>query len=47
MKKFFMKYSSVIAALALVITAVTANSTCIWLTYQEELPDAAKQLRRF
>lgn len=36
-----------IAALAMVMTALTVNSTCIYLTHQEELPKNAKKLRRF
>jgi len=29
MKKFILKYSEIIAALALVVTTLTANSTCV------------------
>lgn len=47
MKKFLMKYSGMFAALALVFTTVTVNSTCTWVTYQEELPETAKKLRKF
>ena len=47
MKNMFLKYASVMAALALVITTVSANTTCILTVYQEELPDSAKKLRRF
>lgn len=47
MKKFLMKYSGMLAAVALVFTTLTANSTCTWVTYQEELPEIAKKLRKF
>ena len=47
MKKFLMKYSGMLAALALVFTTLTANSACTWVTYQEALPENAKKLRRF
>ena len=41
MKKIILKYGGMLAALA------TVNSTCTWMTYQEELPDTAKKLRKF
>lgn len=47
MKKFLMKYSGMLAAIAMVFTTLTANSTCTWMTYQEELPETAKKLRKF
>lgn len=47
MKKLLMKYSGILAAMALVFTTLTANSTCTWVTYQEKLPKAAKKLRKF
>ena len=51
MKKFITKYSmklgSCVAALAVIMTAFTANSACVWFTHQEELPKDAKKLRRF
>lgn len=47
MKKTLSKYAGVIAALALVITTMTANSNCVWVMHQDELPEAAKKLRRF
>lgn len=45
-KNFFLKYAGVMAAMALVITTMTANSTCICLMHQDELPEAAKKLRK-
>lgn len=47
MKKFMQKYGGMIAAFALVITTVTANSACIWITHQEPLPQGAERLRKF
>ena len=47
MKKFFEKYGSIVAALALVVTTLTANSTCVCYMYQDELPENARKLRRF
>ena len=47
MKKIILKYGGMLAALAMVFTTLTVNSTCTWMTYQEELPDTAKKLRKF
>lgn len=47
MKTFFVKYSGMLAALALVFTTVTVNSTCTCLIYQDELPQNAYKLRKF
>lgn len=47
MKRFMQKYGGMLAALALVVTTVTANSTCTWITHQEPLPETAKKLRKF
>ena len=45
-KKLLEKYSGVLAAFALVVTTLVANSTCIYLMHQDEMPDAAKKLRK-
>lgn len=47
MKKFLIKHSNLLAALALVVTTLTVNSTCTWMTYQEKLPETAMKLRKF
>lgn len=51
MKKSILKvyglFGSMIAALAMMMTVMTVNSTCIYLTHQEELPQDAKKLRKF
>lgn len=47
LKNFVQKYSGIIAAFALVITTVVANSACMFLTYQEKMPENAKALRKF
>lgn len=47
MKKFIRKYGAWMAAFAMVVTTMTANSTCIFLTHQAELPETAKKLRKF
>lgn len=47
MKKFILKYSEIIAALALVVTTLTANSTCVYCIHQPEMPKNSKKLRKF
>lgn len=47
MNKLIMKYGGMLAALALVVTTLTANSACIFYTHQEPLPADAKKLRKF
>lgn len=47
MKKFIKKHSGLLAALALVITSFTVNSTCIFTMHQDEVPKSAKKLRKF
>lgn len=46
-RKYVIKFGGCIAALAVVATTLTANSTCVWFTYQEQLPADAKKLRKF
>ena len=33
MKKIILKYGGMLAALAMVFTTLTVNSTCTWMTY--------------
>lgn len=47
MKTFVRKYGNVFAALALVFTTMTANSTCCFCIHQPKMPTDAKQLRKF
>lgn len=47
MKGFMLKYGNIVASIALLITTLTVNSTCIWASYQPELPENAKKLRKF
>lgn len=43
---FMAKFGGMIAAFAVVITSFTANSTCIWLSYQPEEPEEVKALKK-
>lgn len=47
MKNFMQKYAGMMAALALVITTLVANSACMYTMHQDEMPEAAKKLRKF
>lgn len=46
-QKWFFSMSTVIASLALVITAVNVNATCGVLIHQPKMPEGAKKLRKF
>ena len=39
------RFLNIVASLSLVISAVTANSTCWFVMYQEKMPDKLKKLR--
>ena len=47
MIQFYGTLAAMMAAVAMTVTTLVANSTCIYLTYQEELPESAKSLRKF
>ncbi|MDF2542301.1 MAG: cyclic lactone autoinducer peptide [Herbinix sp.] len=47
MKVVLMKLCKVVAALAIMITAMNVNTACIYLIHQPKLPDGAKKLRKF
>ena len=46
MKNFMAKYASVIAALALMVTAINANRVCLLVMNQPELPEGAEKLKK-
>lgn len=47
MKKFLQKYGGFIASLAIIVTTLNANTTCLFIMHQDELPESAKKLRKF
>lgn len=47
MKKIIIRFSGVIASLALMVTSINANSICIFLLHQPKLPEGAAKLRKF
>lgn len=47
MKKFFLRFGNILAAVAIAVTTVNANSACVFVIHQAKLPDEAKKLRKF
>lgn len=47
MKTIITKFGPMLAAIALVVTAVGVNTACSWVAYQPELPEEARKLRKF
>lgn len=43
----FVKLGTMVASLAFLVTVSNVNSVCIGFTHQPELPEGAKDLRRF
>lgn len=46
MKRFVIKCGSAIATLALMVTTMNVNSTCIYWAHQPELPKGAEVLKK-
>lgn len=44
--QFVTKFGGIMAAFAVMVAALTANSACFWLTHQPEEPDEIKQLKK-
>lgn len=47
MKKLFQKWGGLLASLAMVVTTINANTTCVCIMHQEPFPKEAKKLRKF
>lgn len=47
MKSLIYKFGTVLAGLALCITSLNVNTTCMLFIHQPELPNGAKKLRKF
>ena len=41
------KNNGFIAAIAMVVVTLLANSTCAFIAHQTEMPEGAKKLRKF
>jgi len=46
LKKVILRFSGVLASLALMLTSMNVNTTCMYLAYQPELPEGAEKLRK-
>ncbi len=44
---FFKKYARIFSSMALAVTRSNVNMACFWIANQPELPDKAKELRKF
>ena len=40
-------FAAAFAAAAMMMTTLVANSTCIYFSHQDELPERARKLRKF
>lgn len=40
------KFGGLLAAFAVVVSTMTSNSTCLWITYQPEEPEEVKALKK-
>lgn len=47
MKNLIVKFSGVIAALALMVTAANVNHACMVVLHQPNLPEGAEKLRKY
>lgn len=45
--QFVTKFGGTMAAFAVMVAALTANSACLWLSHQPEEPDEVKQLKKY
>lgn len=46
-KKLMAKFGPMLAALALMVTTMSVNTTCSWVGYQDKVPENARKLRKF
>lgn len=45
--RFMVLFGGILAAFALIIATISANSACMWITHQPKLPDDVRKLRKF
>lgn len=46
-KRFLYSLGGIVASFAVVVTTLSANTACLYIMHQPELPDSAKKLRKF
>ncbi len=47
MKKYMFRFLRCLASLALMVTALNVNTTCLFAAHQPKIPIRADKLRRF
>ncbi|MGB4438354.1 MAG: cyclic lactone autoinducer peptide [Sedimentibacter sp.] len=47
MKKYVIKFGTILAGFALMITALNVNTACLFVAHQPILPTGAEKLRKF
>ena len=47
LKGLGLKFGMILASLALMVTSLNVNTTCMLIAHQPELPENAKKLRKF
>ncbi len=47
MKKFIIKHSSLIVAIAMMLTTSIASANCAFVYHQPKIPGSARKLRKF
>lgn len=47
LNSLLVKLGTMVASFAFVLTAINVNSACVLFVHQPELPEGAKDLRRF
>ncbi len=46
-EKWMYRLGSMVASLALLVTALNVNTACVYIAHQPKLPDSAKKFRKF
>ncbi len=47
LKNLLMRFGGIVASLALLVTSMNANTTCICFIHQPKLPKGTEKLRKF
>ncbi len=47
LKNFLYSLCGIVVSYAVVVTTLSANTACLYIMHQPELPESAKKLRKF
>jgi cyclic lactone autoinducer peptide len=47
LKNMVLKFGKTVANLALLVTMINVNSTCLFIAYQPEIPEKANKLKKY